>query len=226
VLELQLETLARAGIRHATVLVGFGADRVEQFLKSARFPGLTVETQYNPFYSTSDNLATCWLARSAMRGDFVLLNGDTLFEGTALRRLLDSRAAPITVTIDRKAAYDADDMKVSLDGADRLTAIGKTLRPETVHGESIGMLMFRGSGVEAFRDALDRSVRQPNGLRAWYLSVVNELAQRISVGTASIEGLWWQEIDSPDDLALARSYFLEPQRESAAPVRAVAANRV
>ena len=193
VLELQLEILARCGIREATVFVGFGAERVEAFLSRTRFGDLRVETFYNPFYPITDNLITCWLARAAMTGDFVLLNGDTLFEELLLRRVLDARATPIAVTIDRKAVYDDDDMKVSLDGAGRLSAIGKTLPPETVHGESIGLLMFRGPGVVAFRGALENSVRKPDALKLWYLSVINELARRMAVNTTSIEGLWWQE---------------------------------
>jgi choline kinase len=46
-------------------------------------------------------------------------------------------------------------------------------------------------------------------LRNWYLSVVNELAQKIAVRTVSIEGLWWSEIDSPEDLAAVRGHFLQ-----------------
>ena len=73
-------------------MLGFGADRVERFLDGIRIPGLRVDTLFNPFFASSDNLATCWLARSAMTGDFVLLNGDTLFEDRVLQRLLDRRA--------------------------------------------------------------------------------------------------------------------------------------
>ena len=50
-------------------------------------------------------------------------------------------------------------------------------------------------------------MRQPESLRNWYLSVVNELAQKIEVRTVSIEGLWWAEIDSPEDLDGVREHF-------------------
>jgi choline kinase len=207
ILELQLRALSRCGIRQVTVMLGFGADRVERFLASTRIPNLRVETLYNPFFASSDNLATCWLARVAMTGDFVLLNGDTLFEDRVLERLLASPPAPITVTIDHKDHYDDDDMKVSIDANGRLLAIGKRLPPETVGGESIGLLCFRGTGVKIFRDALERVIRQPDGLKAWYLSVVNDLAGRIAVATTSIDGLWWREVDSPADLERARASF-------------------
>ncbi|MDH3212662.1 MAG: phosphocholine cytidylyltransferase family protein [Myxococcales bacterium] len=216
-LELQLRALARCGVEHATVAVGFAADRVDQFVKSTPIPGLHVETLYNPFYATSDNLATCWICRVAMTSDFVLLNGDTLFEDRVLRQLIDGPRAPVTVTIDHKSTYDDDDMKVSLDPGGRLRAIGKKLLRSTVGGESIGLLAFRDSGVAAFRDALDRTIRQPTSLGAWYLSVVNEMAQRMTVQTASIQGLWWREIDSPEDLADARISF--PRRQVDATAR-------
>jgi choline kinase len=145
-----------------------------------------------------------------MSEDFLLLNGDTLFEPAVLRRLLASPAAPITVTIDHKPAYDDDDMKVSLDDDGRLVAIGKTLKPEAVHGESIGLLYFRGAGVRRFRTAVESAMRQPGALRLWYLSVVNELAAEGGVETASVRGLWWREIDSHEDLDEARESLAEP----------------
>ena len=206
-LELQLRALGRCGVRQVTVVLGFGAERVEGFLAATRIPGVRVETLYNPFFASSDNLATCWLARTSMSGDFVLLNGDTLFEDSVLQRLLESPRAPITVTIDHKERYDDDDMKVSVAPDGRLLAIGKRLPAETVGGESIGMLCFRGSGVKSFRDELDVAVRRSEGLRAWYLSVVNSMAPRVPVATVSIDGLWWREIDSRADLDGVRASF-------------------
>ena len=219
VLEFQLATLARCGIERVTVVSGFGIDRVERFLATSPVPGLDVELLFNPFFAVSDNLATCWVARGAMDRDFLVVNGDTLFESSVLRRLLGSPAAPITVTVDHKPSYDDDDMKVSLDDDGRLLAISKTLKPERVHGESIGLLCFRGAGVRRFRGAVERAMRRPEALRSWYLSVVNTLAAEGGVDSASIRGMWWREIDSPEDLEEVR----ESLRSRTAPRRAASA---
>lgn len=204
VLEFQLRTLARCGLQEATVIVGFGADQVEETLAGLRIPGLEFRTVYNPFYARSDNLATAWLARSEMRDDFILMNGDTLFAEDILRQLLDSREAPLTLAINVKDRYDDDDMKVSLGADKRLTAIGKTLSADVVDGESIGLMLFRGAGVAGFRGALERAIREPEALQRWYLSVVDGLADTMRIGTANITGLWWGEIDSPEDLTEVR----------------------
>lgn len=208
-LQLQLETLARCGIEHAVVVTGYGADLVEDHLAGLGMPGIRVETIYNPFFTSSDNLISCWLSRVAMNDDFLLLNGDTVFEDAVLLQLLDSVRDPLTVTVDHKRHYDDDDMKVALDAAGRVLAIGKHLPLAAVGAEAIGLIALVGSGPKLFIDGLERAVRRPDAMRRWYLSVVHELAEEDGVvGTASIRGLWWREIDGSDDLARAREEWL------------------
>jgi len=93
-LGLQLRAVAAAGIEEACVVVGFGAPLVEAHLRQNASPGLHVETLYNPFYAVADNLISCWVARSQMQSDFVLMNGDTLFAPSVLERLLAAVPAP------------------------------------------------------------------------------------------------------------------------------------
>ncbi len=210
ILELQLASLARCGVERAVVAVGFGAERVERRLASARFPGLRVETAHNPFFATSDNLATCWVLRHAMNEDFLLLNGDTVFADAALRRLLDA-SPEVRIAVDRKRRYDDDDMKVATAPDGRLLAIGKALAPERVDAEAIGLLAFQGSGPKRFQEALGRALRAPGALHAWYPSALHDLAQQHRVDTVSVEGLWWREIDTAADLEEARA-SLPPRR--------------
>jgi choline kinase len=144
-----------------------------------------------------------------MSDDFLLLNGDTIFEDAVLERVLDSPSAPITLAVDHKPSYDDDDMKVSLDSRGRLLAIDKWLARPVVSGESIGLLSFRGSGPKLFTAALEEVVRRPEAMRQWYLSVVHRIAQTTPVETASVRGLWWREIDTASDLYCARREFTD-----------------
>jgi choline kinase len=199
VLHWQLRHLRQAGITEVVVVTGFAADTVEAEIAGLDLPGMTVRTLFNPFFGLTDNLATCWLARGEMVGDFLLLNGDTLFEPAIAERLMAAPSAPITVTIDRKAAgYDADDMKVLTDG-DALRAIGKTI--EAYDAESIGFLRFNPEGAALFTKIVEAALRTPEGLKRWYLSVINQIAQDHDVvRVRSIEGLDWAEMDFPEDL--------------------------
>ena len=202
-IEWQVDELDRCGIDQVTVVLGYGADKVEEVLRR-RYGSNRVKTVYNPAYAVSDNLVSCWAVNDEMRSDFVLLNGDTLFEAAVLKRLLDTESQPVTVAVSHKSQYDADDMKVELDGQ-RLVKIGKDLLPDQVNGESIGMILFRDRGPMLFRDAIEKALRDPSSQTKWYLSVIDELAQKMPVWTCSVKGLQWCEVDYPADLRLAEN---------------------
>jgi len=150
----------------------------------------------------SDNLVSCWTAHDEMNEDFVLLNGDTLFEAAVLNRLLEMGDHSVTVVVSQKSEYDADDMKVELNGC-RLVKIGKDLIPDQVDGESIGMILFRDRGPMMFRDAIKKALRDPSSQTKWYLSVIDEMARNSPVWTCSIHGLQWCEVDYRADLKQA-----------------------
>jgi choline kinase len=215
VLEVQLRALAECGVAEAVVFVGFGAEKVEDFVARRAPSGIEVSTVFNPFYAVSDNLATCWLAREHMRDEFIILNGDTLFEATVVRRLMAAPQAPLTLAINQKDAYDDDDMKVSLSKDGSLVGVGKTLEPRIVDGESIGLMLFSLDGAESFREVIDRAIRREDATSLWYLSIVNEMSQECRVATVAITGLWWGELDCPKDLAALRAHLNdEPKEES------------
>ena len=200
-IEWQIDELSKCGIDQVIVVLGFRADKVERILEQ-RYGSNRIQTIYNDAYAVSDNMVSCWAAHGQMDSDFVLLNGDTLFEAALLQRLLDTRSRPVTVTISHKDRYDADDMKVELD-EQRLVRIGKDLLPDQVDGESIGMILFRGEGPMLFRSALEKALRSPSSQRKWYLSVIDEMARSMPVWTCSIKGFQWCEVDYHADLKLA-----------------------
>ena len=221
-LEVQLETLAFCGIAEVTIMVGFGAEAVSEKLESLAPAGMRVRTQYNPVHAVADNLLTAWLAREHLRGDVLLLNGDTLFEAEVVRRLLGRDEVLACAAIHRKPAYDADDMKVTVDTRGCIRRIGKGLNGSRPEGEAIGLTRLRGAGAEAFQHALERAVRQCQATRSWYTAALQLLAQRIPLESVDISGLWWSEIDDPDDLASVRAHLETP---ASTPRPAVAASR-
>jgi choline kinase len=199
-LEWQLNEISHCDVSEVLVVTGFGADQVDRIAGAT--DAVRVRTLYNPFYALSDNLGTCWVASGEMAEPFVLINGDTLFETAILQRLLASGGnAPVTLVTDRKAGYDADDMKVVVEGR-RLRRVGKALS-DGVNGESIGMMVFRGDGPALFRDMVAHLMRYGEGVKRWYLSAIDELAQQQRVDVCDIHGLSWCEVDEAEDLAHA-----------------------
>jgi choline kinase len=200
-LEWQLDALQGAGISDTVIVTGFRDDLVDA-VAAAR---IGVRTLFNPFYHVADNLGSVWMARSELAADTLVLNGDTLVSPRLLDRVLAANTGPIAVTVDEKASYDADDMKVLRDG-DRLLRIGKALEPGQYNAESIGLLAFREAGGLLFADQVERMMRGPDGTRRWYLRAVDELARAgADVRTVSICGEEWQEVDYPEDVEQAKA---------------------
>ena len=198
-LEWQLDALAAGGIRDVVIVTGFRDDLVDAVAE--RRAG--VRTFFNPFYHVADNLGSIWMVRPEFDRDTLVLNGDTLVSDSLLAKVLAGPEAPISVTVDEKDDYDADDMKVLRDGT-RLRRIGKALEPGEYNAESIGLLAFRGDGPRLFAEQVDRMMRLPDGTRRWYLRAIDALAADVHVETVSIKGEDWQEVDFPEDLDKAR----------------------
>jgi choline kinase len=193
----QLLRLQAAGVEDAVVVTGFRADAVAAEV-AALDMAMPVRLAFNPFYTVSDNTASCWIVREAFDRDVLLLNGDTLFGPGVAERLIGAPEADITVAIDRKPSYDADDMKVLTEDG-KLRAIGKTI--EAYDAESIGFLRFSRSGAAKFAAGVEHALERPEGLKRWYLSVIDELARAAAdVRVCSIEGLEWGEMDFPQDV--------------------------
>lgn len=221
ILEWQLRALSQCpGVDEVVVVTGFATDQAEAIIDGFQGGALKVRALYNPFYAASDNLGTCWVARHEMDGPFVLVNGDTLFSAAILQRLLQAPPAPVTLTVDRKAHYDDDDMKVILREG-RVVNVGKKLDRSRVNGESIGMTRFDGEGAALFRAELERSMRFRAGLGLWYLSAIDTLARKHPVGACLIEGMDWCEIDTREDIDNADRLLTTRFREMA-PVRSSA----
>jgi choline kinase len=199
-LDRQLDTLGANGVDEAVVVTGFH-DELVQAAVEARSGGPNVTTVFNPFYKVADNTGSLFMAREALAGDCLVWNGDTLVSNALMAKVVANDRAGICVTVDRKGAYDDDDMKV-VEAGGRLTAIGKRIA-DGVNAESIGLLAFRAGGAERFRDAIEAAMRTPEGTTIWYLRVIHHLAQHSDVWTLDISGEEWGEVDFPPDVEAA-----------------------
>lgn len=209
VLAWQIDALLAAGVEDVTIITGFQVALIEELLQQRYTHHPKIKILFNPFYEVADNLASCWIARTEMDSDFLILNGDTVIETALLDKVLNSESAPITLSVDFKDSYDADDMKVQLNADGWVQQVSKIVPPHEVNAESIGLIYFRGNGVSLFRQAVEEALRHPAELKSWYLSIIDRLAKEHLVNSCSINGFRWCEIDFIEDLARAGIIFDE-----------------
>lgn len=203
VLECQLNSIRKAGIRDVVLVVGYKANQIEAKIKDLE--DIRIKTLYNPFFDSSNNLVSAWLARHEMLGNgFILLNGDDVVKASVFEGLLAS-PDEITMVINKKDAYDADDMKVLLDGP-RVVAVSKQIDARKADAESIGMIKFQRRGSDWMVRKLDEFVRSEEGKQSFYLRAIQAIIDDgFPVHYVECGPEDWAEIDVHPDLDFIRA---------------------
>ena len=209
VLAWQIDALLSVGVDEIIIIAGFQIALIETLIQQ-RYANHKINILFNPFFEVADNLASCWVARYEMNGDFLFLNGHTLIEPALLAKVLNSQSVPITLSVDVKDVYDADDMKVQLDTDGWVKQVSKIVPTHQVNAESIGLTYFREQGPRIFCQAIESALRHPAELKSWYLSIIDALAKQHLVNSCSIQGHRWCEIDFIEDLSRAGMMFHQP----------------
>ena len=190
------------GIRDIVMIIGYRADQIEAKLQQYQ-QELNIEVVYNPFFETSNNLVSVWMARHHMKDEFITINGDDIFEASVIERLLKS-SHPITMVTDVKDSYDDDDMKI-ISSNGLVKRVSKKIDLEQANGESVGIIKFSGSGVNTYKDMLEKMVRVPENLNVFYLRALQEIIDAgFPVHLSQCESSDWGEIDFHPDLELIR----------------------
>ena len=209
IIEWQIDALLAHGIDDITVVTGFKSKLVETVLQQRYDNRVRINTIFNPFFEITDNLVSCWVARFTMHHDFLLVNGDTIFDGSVLVEVMNSEPAPITLCVSRKSKYDADDMKVQLDRKGWVKQVSKTLPVDQIDAESIGLVFFRQNGPQMFCEAIENALRNRAEFKSWYFTIIDSLAGKQMVNTCPVSKDLWCEIDIAADLAIAEELLGE-----------------
>lgn len=203
ILEYQLVTLASCGIHEVVIIGGFRMDKLRE--SAERYVALhglhlTLKFVHNKEYDRTNNLFSLWLAREEMTGDFVVINGDNVFDRRALIRSMAVKDASVIMAIHRNPSYDDEDMKVRIAG-DRVIEVSKKIDNQIASGESIGLRVFRGPGVEGFRHAMDMEMLEDVERKAFFVKAIQYMIDHShEVAYADVTEYQYGELDFHEDL--------------------------
>lgn len=196
-IERALDALFQAGIRNSEIIMLSG--HKAQKLKAAAPECLFI---HNDRYDSTNNIYSLWLARKELAGEeFMLLNSDVLFAPELAQRILaDGRESVLMV--DDVNPLVAEEMRVTVDGKGRVTAIAKTIDAKRSAGEYIGLARFGSQFSQAFFKRMDEMIQAGQTL-VWYENAIADILADHPIYSLSTQGLPWIEIDTHEDLACA-----------------------
>jgi L-glutamine-phosphate cytidylyltransferase len=201
-----LTSLREAGVKEVVIVVGYRAEQIEAKLKAYEDTiGVSARVVYNPFFSSTNNLVSLWMARGEMGEDFTIINGDVVFGQEVMAGLLkESVDRNICMVVDEKLEYDEEDMKVILRKS-QVADIGKDIACGEANGESIGMIKVGGAGREMLCRTLDAMIRKEETKSVFYLEAFRLLARTgWPIHAHIIRADQWAEVDFHSDLHLVQ----------------------
>ena len=180
------------------VVAGFRRDLVAEHLAALAWPNVRLVD--NPRYAEG-NLHSVEAALAEVRGTFLVTNCDHVFPDEAADRIASGVGDEITAFCEFERALAPDEMKVQLDRSRGIARISKTLT--AYDGGYVGLTHVPVGRLDRYRYAVDRA-RTVHGDAAVAEHALQALADdAVPVRAASLDGIAWSEIDTPEDLARA-----------------------
>jgi choline kinase len=195
------------GISRLILATGYRQDAVE-----AALGGLACEVVLcpNARYDCTQNSVSLALCREAVGGrSFFKLDGDVVFDPELLE-CIAAGGAELSAGVDSSRKLDAEAMKVVVSG-DRILRFGKAVPLSQSHGESIGIERISAGTSGKLFEALDERIAA-GVTDLYYEDVYSQMIERdgLVATVADVSGLRWTEVDTFEDLEIARKLFAAP----------------
>ncbi len=202
ILETQIQEMNQAGIKMITVVRGFAKDKI-------RLPNIS--TLDNDDFSTTQEVASLFLAKKRITSDTLISYGDIVFKPYILHELLIDQN-DITIVVDsdsgQKSGY-ADYVVASRENSKNFF-LGSAELIQVTHqfpamgycGEFIGLWKLSPKGAEIVSMVLEELSRRPDFSRLRMQDLLMEIIPHSPVAVRYVKG-GWMDIDTIMDLQLA-----------------------
>jgi 1L-myo-inositol 1-phosphate cytidylyltransferase len=202
ILENVILSAEQAGIDQFVIVVGYRSDLIRRWFNSSQWVGrVSVTWIENPDFHKQNGISAL-KAKDQIRGNFLLLMADHLFEPETARALMAQPLAPgeVVLAVDPRIdrVFDVEDATKVRREHNFIVDIGKEIaQPDAL---DTGMFLC----TPTLFDRLDSATRDGNcSLSDGMLRLARERNLRaLEIGDAQ-----WQDLDTPEALAHAESVF-------------------
>ncbi|MFH0800558.1 MAG: NTP transferase domain-containing protein [Pseudomonadota bacterium] len=185
-------------ITERIVVTGFGAERLESFLKEHR---PDAKTSHNPHFRDG-SIRSIETALPLACSDLLVMNVDHIYPRRLMMRIAE-RKNGISAVCDFDRALVADDMKVKLGPDGSLARIHKELAD--FDGGYIGMTCCDKASLPAYRRSVGTARSSEGDAASVECALAKLEGEGCPVNICDATGIKWLEVDTPDDLANAES---------------------
>jgi choline kinase len=201
-LKHQLDNLIECNIMDIIITTGPFQNKIKKYLKN-EYPDLNVSYVKNPKYRTTNYIYSMWLTKELINNDVILLHGDLLFERKLLEKLINEKHANC-VLVNKEIKPPKKDFKAVIEN-DRVIKIGVEFSGKNAFF-SAPLYKFSKSDFLYWLDEIEKFVKKGD-LKIYAESVFNKISDKIVLRPLCFTEEFCMEIDTKEDLEIARSLF-------------------
>ena len=201
-LKHQLDNLIECNIMDIIITTGPFQNKIKKYLKN-EYLDLNVSYVKNPKYRTTNYIYSMWLTKELINDGVILLHGDLLFERKLLEKLINGKHANC-VLVNREIKPPEKDFKAVIEN-DRVIKIGVEFSGKNAFF-SAPLYKFSKSDFLYWLDEIEKFVKKDD-LKIYAESVFNKISDKIILRPLYFTEEFCMEIDTKEDLEIARSLF-------------------
>ncbi len=197
-LDNTLQCATSHGISEVAIVAGY---EHQQLMPVLCEHSVTVRMVMNEDFATTNTIHSLWLARQYLGDGCLIFNGDVWFEHDVVQRLLDVPSTALAVEVK---PCGPEEVKVVVDSACRITAMGKDIAAHRAFGEYIGVAKLNAVDSSAVVTSLEKLADRKD---LFYEAAFDAVLSRVTMTPVPIGTDRAIEIDTPEDYQRAQSLW-------------------
>ena len=199
-IERTIKLLSKYNIEKIIIASGYKSEFYKKLLKKYQ----NIKIIENKKYKTTGNMYSLYLLRKYLKEDFILLEGDLVFEETLIPLLLNSKEKNVTL-IDTSVSNKEDSLYVTIKNGELLNISKGKYSLEKISGELIGISKLK---YNSYLKMLDKFTQIENKLFFYEYSFLDKNIFPDLKCISSEEKLWG-EIDNQKQYEYIKNNILK-----------------
>ena len=200
-IEHSLDSVAKAGIRDATIIVGHQKDKIKDQIRW-NYRGMSVQYIENSQYLTTDTMTSLYMMKDRINDATIVLEADLLYDNSMIEKMIESEHENLIVVSE--LTNTGDEVLVSSRDGNQVDNVGKNIDRKNIIGEFIGASKLSREYVEGLFEFFEQNYL--NNGQKFYCEDMFLLFSKFSgrkLAPFLIPDLIWTEIDTKEDLERA-----------------------
>ncbi|MCZ6633328.1 MAG: phosphocholine cytidylyltransferase family protein [bacterium] len=208
ILGMMISHIQDCGINEIIFVLGYLQEQIKDYVK-INFPDLSAYFVTNDKYAETNTGFSLMLAKELIKDSgFVKFDADVVFDKEILKKLIECEYTNC-LCIDKNINLDAEEIKVIIDGQNKVIKTSKTVDPKDAAGESIGIEKIDSETAKLLFAELKIMMKDRQNHQEYYEGAYERLIEKnVPFYALDISGLKWTEIDTKEDLITAQKILL------------------